>query len=64
MIFDLAIPLAIRQIVNNGILAGNFDKVIEGALYMAVFAIASMLFATACSWYAARVGEEVGPGCG
>jgi len=60
VIFDLAIPLAIRQIVNNGILAGNFDKVIEGALYMAVFAIASMLFATACSWYAARVGEEVG----
>ena len=27
---------------------------------MAVFAIASMLFATACAWYAARVGEEVG----
>jgi ABC-type multidrug transport system fused ATPase/permease subunit len=60
VIFDLAIPLAIRQIVNNGILAGNFDKVIEGSLYMAVFAVASMLFATACAWYAARVGEEVG----
>jgi ABC-type multidrug transport system fused ATPase/permease subunit len=60
VIFDLAIPLAIRQIVNNGILAGNFDKVIKGSLYMAVFSIASMLFATACAWYAARVGEEVG----
>ena len=60
VIFDLAIPLAIRQIVNNGILAGDFDKVIKGALYMAVFAVASMLFATACAWYAARVGEEVG----
>jgi ATP-binding cassette subfamily B protein len=60
VIFDLAIPLAIRQIVNNGILAGNFDKVIKGALYMAVFSVASMLFATACAWYAARVGEEVG----
>jgi ATP-binding cassette subfamily B protein len=60
VIFDLAIPLAIRQIVNNGILAGNFDKVIRGSLYMAVFAIASMLFATACAWYAAQVGEEVG----
>jgi ATP-binding cassette subfamily B protein len=60
VIFDLAIPLAIRQIVNDGILAGNFDKVIKGSLYMAVFAIASMLFATACAWYAARVGEEVG----
>jgi ATP-binding cassette subfamily B protein len=60
VVFDLAIPLAIRQIVNNGILAGNFNKVIEGSLYMAVFSIASMLFATACAWYAARVGEEVG----
>jgi ATP-binding cassette subfamily B protein len=60
VIFDLAIPLAIRQIVNNGILAGNFDKVIKGSLYMAVFSIASMVFATACSWYAAQVGEGVG----
>ena len=54
VVFDLLIPLAIRQIVNNGILAGNFDKVIEGSLYMAVFAVASMLFATACAWYAAQ----------
>jgi ATP-binding cassette subfamily B protein len=60
VVFDLLIPLAIRQIVNNGILAGNFDKVVEGSLYMAVFSVASMLFATACAWYAARVGEEVG----
>ena len=60
VIFDLLIPLAIRQIVNNGILAGDFDKVIKGSLYMAVFSVASMLFATACAWYAARVGEEVG----
>jgi ABC-type multidrug transport system fused ATPase/permease subunit len=60
VIFDLAIPLAIRQIVNNGILAGNFDKVINGALYMAVFSVASMVFATAVAWFAARVGEEVG----
>jgi ABC-type multidrug transport system fused ATPase/permease subunit len=60
VIFDLAIPLAIRQIVNNGILAGNFDKVLNGALYMAVFSVASMVFATAVAWYAARVGEEVG----
>ena len=60
VIFDLLIPQAIRSIVNNGILAGNFDKVIEGSLYMAVFAIASMLFATVTSWYAANVGEEVG----
>jgi ABC-type multidrug transport system fused ATPase/permease subunit len=60
VIFDLAIPLAIRQIVNNGILAGNFDKVLNGALYMAVFSVASMMFATAVAWYAARVGEEVG----
>jgi ABC-type multidrug transport system fused ATPase/permease subunit len=60
VVFDLAIPLAIRQIVNNGILAGNFDKVLNGSLYMAVFSVASMLFATAVAWYAAQVGEEVG----
>jgi ABC-type multidrug transport system fused ATPase/permease subunit len=60
VVFDLAIPLAIRQIVNNGILAGNFSKVLNGALYMAVFSVASLLFATAVAWYAARVGEEVG----
>ena len=60
VLFDLAIPLAIRQIVNNGILAGNFDKVVKGSFYMAVFSVASMVFATACAWYAAQVGEEVG----
>src|SRR6188472_4554614 len=60
VVFDLLIPLAIRQIVNNGILGGNFDKVIKGSLYMAVFSIASMLFATGCAWYAAQVGEAVG----
>ena len=60
VIFDLLIPQAIRSIVNNGILAQNVDWILRGSLYMAIFAIASMLFATAASWYAARVGEEVG----
>jgi ATP-binding cassette subfamily B protein len=60
VVFDLLIPQAIQGIVNNGILAGNFDWVIRGALYMAVFAIASALFSTANAWFAARVGEEVG----
>src|SRR5262249_46209 len=60
VIFDLLIPQAIRSIVNNGILAGNFDWVIRGALYMAIFAVASALFSTANAWFAARVGEEVG----
>src|SRR5262249_37785503 len=60
VVFDLLIPQAIRSIVNKGILGSNFDAVIKGSLYMAVFAIASMLFATANAWYAARVGEEVG----
>src|SRR6476620_8769167 len=58
--FDLLIPQAIRGIVNNGILGQNFDWVIRGSLYMAVFAVCSMLFATANAWYAAKVGEEVG----
>jgi len=60
VVFDLLIPQAIQGIVNNGILAGNFDWVIRGALYMAVFAVASGLFSTANAWFAARVGEEVG----
>src|SRR6478609_8149668 len=60
VVFDLLIPQAIRNIVNNGIIGGDFDWVIRGSLYMAVFAICSMLFATANAWYAARVGEEVG----
>jgi ATP-binding cassette subfamily B protein len=60
VVFDLLIPQAIRGIVNNGILAGDFDWVVRGALYMAVFAVASALFATANAWFAARVGEEVG----
>jgi ATP-binding cassette subfamily B protein len=60
VVFDLLIPQAIRGIVNNGILGGDFDWVLRGSLYMAMFAIASMLFATANSWFAARVGEDVG----
>ena len=60
VVFDLLIPQAIQKIVNNGILGGDFDWVVRGSLYMAVFAIASALFATANAWFAARVGEEVG----
>jgi ATP-binding cassette subfamily B protein len=60
VVFDLLIPQAIQGIVNNGILAGDIDWVLRGALYMAVFAVASAIFATATSWFAARVGEEVG----
>ena len=43
VVFDLLIPQAIRGIVNNGILGGDFDWVVRGSLYMAVFAIASMI---------------------
>ena len=60
VVFDLLIPQAIQGIVNNGILVGNFDWVIRGALYMAFFAVASAIFSTANSWLAARVGETVG----
>jgi ABC-type multidrug transport system fused ATPase/permease subunit len=60
VVFDLLIPQAIQGIVNNGILAGDIDWVLRGALYMAVFAIASAIFATATSWFAAKAGEEVG----
>ena len=58
--FDLLIPQAIRGIVNDGILGGDLDAVVTGAALMAVFAVCSMLFATANAWFAAHVGEEVG----
>jgi ATP-binding cassette subfamily B protein len=60
VVFDLLIPQAIRSIVNDGILASNLDAVVTGAMYMAIFAVFSMLFATANAWYAAQLGEEVG----
>jgi ATP-binding cassette subfamily B protein len=60
VVFDLLIPQAIRKIVNDGILGGDFDTVVRGSLYMAIFSVASMLFATANAWYAARLGEEAG----
>jgi ABC-type multidrug transport system fused ATPase/permease subunit len=60
VVFDLLIPQAIRSIVNKGILGNDFNAVLDGSLYMTVFAFASMLFATGNAWYAARLGEEVG----
>src|SRR6516225_716237 len=60
VVFDLLIPLALRQIVNNGILEGNINAVVRGSFYMAVFSVVSMLFATGNAWYAAHLGEEVG----
>jgi ATP-binding cassette subfamily B protein len=60
VVFDLLIPQAIQNIVNNGILAGDFDSVLRGAFYMAVFAVASAVFATGNAWFAAQLGEEVG----
>jgi ABC-type multidrug transport system fused ATPase/permease subunit len=58
--FDLLIPQAIRSIVNDGILKNNINAIVRGSFYMAVFAVASMVFATINAWYGARVGEEVG----
>jgi ABC-type multidrug transport system fused ATPase/permease subunit len=60
VVFDLLIPQAIRSLVNDGILASNINAVVRGAFYMALFAVASMLFATGNAWFAARLGEEVG----
>jgi ATP-binding cassette, subfamily B, multidrug efflux pump len=60
VVFDLLIPQAIRNLVNNGILAGDINSVVNGALWMAVFAVASAAFATAVAWFAAQVGEEAG----
>ncbi len=60
VVFDLLIPLAIQSIVNKGILQNDFSNIIRGSFWMAAFAVASMLFATANAWYAAKLGEEVG----
>jgi ABC-type multidrug transport system fused ATPase/permease subunit len=60
VVFDLLIPQAIRNLVNNGILAGDINSVVNGALWIAVFAVASAAFATAVAWFAAQVGEEAG----
>jgi ATP-binding cassette subfamily B protein len=60
VIFDLLIPQAIQSIVNNGILKNNINNIIRGSFWMAVFAIASMIFATGVAWYAAKLGEESG----
>jgi len=60
VVFDLLIPLAIKSIVNTGILQSDINNIIRGSFWMAVFAVASMLFATANAWYAANLGEEVG----
>src|SRR5262249_61916370 len=60
VVFDLLTPQAIQSIVNKGILQNDINNIIRGSFWMAVFAIASMLFATGNAWYAARLGEEVG----
>jgi ATP-binding cassette subfamily B protein len=60
VIFDLLIPQAIRSIVNDGILKNDINNIIRGSFWMAVFAIASMVFATGVAWYAAKLGEESG----
>jgi ABC-type multidrug transport system fused ATPase/permease subunit len=60
VVFDLLIPQAIQSIVNKGILQNDINNIIRGSFWMAVFAVASMLFATANAWYAAKLGEEVG----
>jgi ABC-type multidrug transport system fused ATPase/permease subunit len=60
VVFDLLIPQAIQSIVNKGILQNDINNIIRGSFWMAVFAVASMLFATGNAWYAAKLGEEVG----
>jgi ABC-type multidrug transport system fused ATPase/permease subunit len=60
VVFDLLIPQAIQSIVNKGILQNDINNIIRGSFWMAVFAVASMLFATGDAWYAAKLGEEVG----
>jgi ATP-binding cassette subfamily B protein len=60
VVFDLLIPQAIKSIVNDGILKSDIDNIIRGSFWMAVFAVASMVFATGVAWYAAKLGEESG----
>ena len=57
VVFDLLIPQAIKSIVNEGILKSDINNIIRGSFWMAVFAVASALFATGVAWYAAKLGE-------
>jgi ATP-binding cassette subfamily B protein len=56
--FDLLIPLAVLQTINDGILVGDFSAVLVGSLGIAVFSLGSAAFAVGNVWYAAKLSEQ------
>jgi ATP-binding cassette, subfamily B, bacterial len=53
----VAVPLLLKTIIDNGILAGNTGVVIGVAAVVAGLALASALLSIGQRWYSARVGE-------
>jgi ATP-binding cassette, subfamily B, bacterial len=53
----VAVPLLLKTIIDNGILAGNTGVVIGVAAIVAGLALASALLSIGQRWYSARVGE-------
>jgi ABC-type multidrug transport system fused ATPase/permease subunit len=58
--FDLLIPLAILQTINEGILAADFDAVLRGSFGIAVFSLGSAAFAVGNVWFGASLSEQGG----
>ena len=56
-LFMLLIPVQVAALINNGVLAGNVENVIDSALSMILFALLAGAFSLANLYVAARVGE-------
>jgi ATP-binding cassette subfamily B protein len=60
VVFDLLIPLAILQTINEGILASDFDAVLRGSFGIAAFSLGSAAFAVGNVWFGAHLSEQGG----
>lgn len=56
-LFMLLIPQQVSTLINDGVLPGNLEVVVDRALFMALFAILAACFSMANLYIAARVGE-------
>lgn len=59
-IFDLVMPLIIADIINVGIIEGNFSYILSRGAILAAFAIVGVIFAVTCQKCASIVAYEFG----
>ncbi|HSJ58145.1 MAG TPA: ABC transporter ATP-binding protein [Anaerolineae bacterium] len=59
VLMDLAIPRLIQRIIDQGIIAGSQDVVIQTALWMLAISALSMIFAVGNNVFSVQVGESV-----